>query len=180
MIKLKKLLKEENILIPRRSPEERRKNYIISIQKKIQQYIKDGSKGDLDLSDTPINQLPDNLTVGGGLSLSDTPITSLPNNLTVGEDLYLSDTLITSLPDNLTEVNGDLWLINTKITSLPDNLTVKGILNLSDTPITSLPDNLTVGGYLDLRGTPISKKYTKEQLKQMLPGVKGSLYGRIR
>jgi len=34
MIKLKKLLKEENILIPRRSPEERKKNHLIATQKK--------------------------------------------------------------------------------------------------------------------------------------------------
>jgi hypothetical protein len=88
---IKSLIKEENVLIPRRSPEERRKNYIISIQKKIQQYIKDGSKGNL---------------------------------------------------------------------------------VLTGTPITSLPDNLTVNWYLYLDNTPISKKYTKEQLKQMLPGVK--------
>ena len=101
MIKLISFLKEENILIPRRSSEEREKNYKISIQKKIQQYIKDGSKGDLDLSDTPITSLPDNLKVGGYLDLSGTPITSLPDNLKVGGNLDLSGTKITSLPDNL-------------------------------------------------------------------------------
>ena len=74
MIKLISFLKEENILIPRRSSEEREKNYKISIQKKIQQYIKDGSKGDLDLTNTPITSLPDNLEVGGGLNLRNTPI----------------------------------------------------------------------------------------------------------
>jgi hypothetical protein len=54
MIKLIDLLKENKILIPRRSPEEREKNYVIATQKKIQQYIKDGSKGDLNLANTPI------------------------------------------------------------------------------------------------------------------------------
>jgi len=67
-------LEQEKILVPRRSKEERQKNYLIATQKKIQQYIKDGSKGDLDLSDTPITSLPDNLKVGGGLYLNDTPI----------------------------------------------------------------------------------------------------------
>jgi hypothetical protein len=108
MIKLKKLLKEENILIPRRSPEERRTNYLIAIQKKIQQYIKDGSKGDLSLSNTPITSLPNNLKVGGWIDLSNTPITSLPNNLKVNGMLDLSGTKITSLPDNLT-VGGGLF-----------------------------------------------------------------------
>jgi hypothetical protein len=94
MIKLISFLKEENILIPRRSSEEREKNYKISTQKKIQQYIKDGSKDNLDLSHTPITSLPDNLKVGGSLYLYDTPITSLPDNLKVEGDLYLSNTPI--------------------------------------------------------------------------------------
>jgi len=138
MIKLISFLKEENILIPRRSSEEREKNYKISIQKKIQQYIKDGSKGNLDLNDTPITSLPDNLEVGGGLYLSGTPITSLP-----------------------------------------DNLEVRGDLNLSGTKITSLPDNLKVGGYLDLDNTPISKKYTNEEIKNIIIQQGGDIKGDI-
>ena len=139
-IKLIRLLLEEDQsnkfdLITKRSPEERQKNYSIVVQKKIQQYIKDGSKGNLNLRNTPITALPDNLTVDGGLYLS-----------------------------------------NTKITSLPDNLTVGGYLDLENTKITALPDNLTVRGNLDLANTPISKKYTKEEIKQMVPRVKGDIY----
>ena len=115
MIKLINILKENNILVPRRSPEERSKNYIIAIQKKIQQYIKDGSKGDLSLRNTPI-------------------------------------------------------------TSLPDNLTVRGYLDLNSTPITSLPYNLKVEGNLNLDNTPLSKKYTEDQIRKMVPGVKGNIY----
>jgi hypothetical protein len=59
------------------------------------------------------------------LDLNNTKITSLPDNLTVNGGLDLTNTKITSLPDNLT-VNGWLSLSNTKITSLPDNLTVEG------------------------------------------------------
>jgi hypothetical protein len=88
MIKLKHILFESveksKLLIPRRSREERMKNYKIAIHKQILKYIKDGSKGDLDLSDTPITELPDNLTVGGSLYLSDTQIKELPDNLKVG------------------------------------------------------------------------------------------------
>ena len=116
MIKLIDLIKENNkILVPRRSPEERQKNYNVVIQKKIKKYMDYGRKGDLDLSETPI--------------------TSLPNDLKVG---------------------GDLSLFNTKITSLPNDL--------------------QVGGDLNLHYTPISKKYTKEQIKQIYPGVKGDIY----
>ena len=80
MIKLIDLLKESNkILVPRRSPEERQKNFLIAIQRKIKKYMEDGGKGDLDLSDTPITSLPNDLEVGGSLFLNNAPITSLPN-----------------------------------------------------------------------------------------------------
>ena len=110
--------------------------------------------GCLYLQDTPIQSLPDNLTVGVNLDLRGTQIQSLPDNLTVGGSLDLQGTQIQSLPDNLT-VGGSLDLQGTQIQSLPDNLTVGGSLYLRDTQIQSLPDNLTVGGYLDLRGTQI-------------------------
>jgi len=154
MIKLLDIL-ENKILIPRRSKEERQKNYLIATQKKIQQYIKDGGKGYLDLRDTPITSLPDNLKVGGNLNLYNAKITSLPDNLTVA---------------------GILELTNTPITSLPNNLTVGRYLYLRNTPITSLPSDLKVGGYLNLRDTPISEKYTKEQIRQMVPNVKGDIF----
>ena len=154
MIKLIDLL-ENKILVPRRSKEERSKNYLIATQKKIQQYIKDGGKGDLDLKGTPITSLPQGLTVGRNLYLRNTPITTLPQNLKVG---------------------GNLSLNNTPITSLPQGLTVGGDLDLINTLITSLPQGLTVGRTLYLRNTPISKKYNEEQIQQMAPDVKGKIY----
>jgi hypothetical protein len=119
MIKLStyaKLLCETSydVLHPRRSPEERNKRYKIAILKKIKSYINNGSVGDLDLSNTPITSLPNNLRVGGNLFLNNTPISSLPDNLHVG---------------------GIFSLVNTKISSLPDNLRVGGYLNLRNTPI---------------------------------------------
>jgi len=41
------------------------------------------------------------LSVGGSLNLRDTSITALPDNLSVGGSLNLSDTRITALPDNV-------------------------------------------------------------------------------
>ena len=159
MIKLLDILLQENdeesILIPRRSPEERTKNYIIATNRKIQQYIKDGGKGHLDLDNTPITSLPSNLTVGGDLYLYNSKITSLPSDLKVGGSLYLSNTPIISLPSDL-KVGGYLYLYNSKITSLPSDL--------------------TVGGGLYLYNTPLSKSHTKKQIKQMAPGVKGNIY----
>ena len=118
------------------------------------------NNGNLDLSNTKITALPDNLTVGGNLYLSGTGITALPDNLTVGGWLDLSGTGITALPDNLT-VGGNLYLSDTKITALPDNLTVGGNLYLIGTEITALPDNLTVGGGLYLRGIKITNPTVK-------------------
>jgi hypothetical protein len=151
-----KIYENKSVLIPRRSAEERQKNYNIALQKKVQEYIKNGSVGELYLFNTPITSLPEGLTtVGGNLDISYTPITNLPEGLTV---------------------RGSLQLESTFITSLPEGLTVEGDLNLRGTSITSLPEGLTVGGYLQLKFTPISKKYTKEQLKEMLPNVKGEIY----
>jgi len=79
------------------------------------------------------------------LDLRNTQITSLPDNLSIRGDLYLTNTLITSLPNNLS-VRGFLDLTNTPITFLPDNLSVGGSLDLRNTPITSFPDNLAVSG----------------------------------
>jgi hypothetical protein len=89
MIKLKHILQEQRILIPRRSKEDRSKNHLIATQKKIQQYIKDGSEGDLDLNNAPITSLPNGLTIGGDLDLSRTLIDSLPADLKVDGDLYI-------------------------------------------------------------------------------------------
>ena len=130
-------------------------NEISNAQKKIEQYIKDGSEGDLDLSDTKITQLPDNLKVGGSLILRNTPITTLPSNLSVKGHLDLDDTKITQLPDNL-KIGGSLYLSDTPITQLPNNLKIYGSLNLNRTKITSLPSNLNINGYLGLRDTPIT------------------------
>ena len=105
---------QDSILVQRRTPDERLENFKIATAKKIQEYIKNGSEGDLHLSDTPITTLPDGLSVGG--------------------NLYLGYT-----------------------------------------QITTLPDGLRVGGNLELRDSPLSKKYTKEQIKQMYPDIKGEI-----
>ena len=164
MIKLLNILKETQILVPRRSSEERQKNYLIATQKKIQQYIKNGSQGNLDLSNTPIQSLPDGLKVG--------------------DDLYLGNCKnLKSLPKGLV-VGGGLYLMRTSIQSLPDGLKVGGYLTLYKTQIQSLPNGLKVGGDLDLSNTPLAKELIKkgytqneqEELKKMFPGVKRNIY----
>ena len=99
-------------------------------------------------------------------------------DLIVKGDLDLKNTKITQLPDNL-QVGGYLSLKNTKITQLPDNLQVEGWLNLENTKITQLPGNLKVGGTLWLVVTPIAKKYSKDQIKQIIEDKDGYVKGNI-
>jgi hypothetical protein len=54
MIKLLDILKDKK-LVPIRVGE-RAKNYQIVLQKQVQQYMKDGSKGDLNLRGTPLSK----------------------------------------------------------------------------------------------------------------------------
>lgn len=112
-------------------------------------------RGWLDLRDSKITSLPDNLVVRGLVYLRNADIESLPDNLVVSDWLDLRGTKITSLPNNLV-VGGCLYLCNTKITSLPDDIVVGGNLYLSDTDITTLPDNFILGGSLYLGGTKIT------------------------
>ena len=105
MIKLKDLIFEDSepvdILVPRRGRKDRNKNYQNIIQKQIQNYIKNGSKGDLDLANLPIQTLPDNLTVGGNLYLSASSIQELPDSLSVEGDLYIAGTPLSRKYDTL-------------------------------------------------------------------------------
>ena len=143
---LKILLEQENILVPRRT-KDRPERHLRALKEKIQQYIKNGSKGSLNLQNTPITSLPDNLKyVGGNLNLESTPIKSLPDNLEVGGNLDLTRTSITSLPDNL-KVGKDLYLEGSKIISLPDNL--------------------KVGGDLIVYRSPLAGKYTDEEIRNL-------------
>ncbi len=74
-------------------------------------------------------------------------------------------------------MNGSLWLDGCKnLKSLPNGLKVKGDLDLRDTNITSLPSDLEVEGDLYLYRTPIADIYTEEQIRKMVPGVKGGIW----
>ena len=159
MIKFLDILKEsdDNIFIPRGSKEEKDKVLIRRINDKIQEYIRNGSEGYLNLQYSPIRFLPKNLTRVGG-------------------NFYLLFSQIEKLPDNL-RVNRNLDLEGCKnLQSLPNGLKVYGELDLRDTNITFLPSDLEVGGDLALYRTPIANRYTKEQIREMIPGVEGRIY----
>jgi hypothetical protein len=190
MIKLKSLIYESKILIPRRSGPEREKRWIQEIRRKIQDYIKKGCVGDLNLRETPVKILPDNLKkVGGNLDLYKSQIEDLNNLEHVGGMLDLRHTSIKKLPDSLKEVYKTIWLRHATIEDLNNLEYVGGGLELEYTPIKKLPDNLKkigthlnlckskiedfnnleyVGGYLDLRYTPLSKTTTEKEIRSKI------------
>jgi hypothetical protein len=71
-------------------------------------------------------------------------------------------------------INGNLDLYEANIESLGNLTSVGGYLDLMNTKITSLGSLTSVGGWLNLRGTPLSKKYTEEEIRQMV-AVKKSI-----
>jgi hypothetical protein len=86
------------------------------------------------------NNIPltkEELNVKGNLDLSDSQITQLPEGLKVGGDLYLNRTNIKSLPEGL-KVGGNLSFLKCKnLTLLPKGLDVGGWLVLRGTNIIS-------------------------------------------
>ena len=113
-------------------------------------------------------------SIGDDLNLVGTSIQSLGNLKSVGGSLDLRSTTIQSL-GNLESVGGDLYLRGSEIQSLGNLKSVGEYLDLRDTTIQSLGNLKSVGGVLMLTDTPISKKYYKEQIRQMI-NVKGDIY----
>jgi hypothetical protein len=147
---------KQRLLKTRRSKEERGKNHIVAIHRQIQQYIKDGRDGDLDLYQTQITSLPDDLEIVDG-------------------ELDLGESQITSLPDDLT-VTGDLILTDSAIEILPRGLRVEGELGMSGTGIREIPPDLRVDGGIVLLDTYFSNKiehdgYSREKLRAMFPST---------
>ena len=150
--------KPPTIFIPRRTDsEDRDKRYAVSIQKQIQNYIKNGGDN-LDFSISPIQSIPDNLKFVNG-------------------DLNLFNTKIKSLPDNLT-VDGALDIRYTKLTKLPDNLTVNELYVDFTVLINQLPKNLKVTDivYINRDDRKKVKVYTVKELKKLFPNVNNFMY----
>jgi len=89
----------------------------------------------------------DKLRANGSLDLRGTPIQSLKNLKMVIDNLDLEGTPIQDL--------GNLEYVG-------------GYFDLSRTLIQDLGNLRYVGGWLDLEGTPLSKKYSKEEIRQMV------------
>jgi len=116
-------------------------------------------EGNLDLSGEQLTKLPNDLYVDGWLGLSNCPqLTKLPDKLYAGKTLSISKTNIKELPDNL-YVGGNLFLI--------------------ETSIEEIPNNLYVGRNLFIQNTPLSRKYTHEEIYEMITLRGGEIIGEI-
>lgn len=139
------------------------------------QYRYDGS---LDLSDTNIKKLPNDLYVDGILLLNNcNELTELPSNLHVEAYLSLKGCEnITELPNKL-YVGSYLDLEYSGIKSLPEGLEVGGDLYLDSTNIKFLPKGLKVGGTLVLGYNFYLLNFSDDELFQMIdPNGNGEGY----
>ena len=143
MIKLKDLLfegKPPSIFIPRRMEDR--------VERLIKQYIRNGSRNELDLSDYGLTKLPEilkNVDVERYFICSVNKLTTLENSpKTVGGSFYCGNNQLISLKGAPTYVGGEFGCGNNKLTSLEGAPTY-------------------VGGSFNCRYNPV--KFTEEQVR---------------
>ena len=117
MIKLKQLLLEAtapDIFIPRRMENR--------VDRYIKQYIRNGSKGNLNLNQMELIELPEilkNVSVDGDFDCSNNKLTSLTGAPTsVGGTFNCTTNKLTSLKGSPVNVGVDFWCDSNKLTSL--------------------------------------------------------------
>ena len=116
--------------------------------------------GNLELSRTQLlRRLPNGLVVKGNINLSSSHIEQLPDDVKIGGDLTLSYTKhLQRLPDTFTKINGNLDLYNSTCSHWGNALTfIGGGANCRNSAITKLPHNLTINGSLSLEYSAITK-----------------------
>ena len=150
MIKLKDILleaKAPSIFIPRRLGDR--------VERMVRIYIRNGSKGDLDLSNMNLTKLPDIL-----------------KDITVGGNFYCGNNKLTSLEGAPKSVGASFACSNNKLTSLQcDHITVGGDFYCSFNKLTSLDGApKTVGGNFHCYQNPV--KFTEKQVRSV-SDVKG-------
>lgn len=173
MIKLKDILLENtapDIFVPRRMEDR--------VERLINLYIRNGSKGYLNLRQMNLNKLPDilkNVNVGGPFNCSVNNLTSLENApKSVDGDFYSSANQLTSLVGAPKTVGGDFYCSYNLLTSLegaPE--TVSGDFYCSNNKLTSLTGvPKYVGGIFVCNGNP--GNFTEAQVRAVCD-VKGEV-----
>ena len=88
--------------------------------------------------------------------------------------IYLKDTN----SQTKTYIQNTSGMIKTLL-KLPDNLYVKESLALDGANITELPNNLYVGWNLYIYNTSLAKKYTDDEIREMITSKGGTIKARI-
>ena len=156
MIKLKDILfegKPPSIFVPRRMEDR--------IERMIKNYIRNGSKGDLDLSRLNLTVLPDIL-----------------KDISVDGDFFCNGNNLTSLEGAPKTVNGDFGCGHNKLTSLEgSHKSVGGSFYCGFNNLTSLTGAPKfVGGVFSCGFNEI--KFTEQQVRAVC-NVKGDIYGAL-
>ena len=154
MIKLKDILlegKPPSIFVPRRMEDR--------FERMIKNYVKNGSKGDLDLSKLKLTVLPEIL-----------------KDISVDGDFFCNGNNLTSLEGAPKTVNGDFGCGHNKLTSLEGSpKSVGGSFYCGFNNLTSLTGAPKfVGGVFSCGFNEI--KFTEQQVRAVC-NVKGDLYG---
>ena len=165
MIKLKDILlegKPSSIFVPRRTEDR--------VERMIKNYIRNGNKGNLDLSDLKLTVLPDilkDIDVGGSFVCSVNLLTSL-NNLPkyVGKSFYCDNNKLTSLEGIPAYVSGNFVCSGNLLTELPSilkDIDIELFFSCANNKLTSLNNSpKSVGGsfycgynqLISLKGAP--------------------------
>jgi hypothetical protein len=109
---------------------------------------------DVDLSNSSLSTMPENLSFLGTLDIDKTMLTELPPGTTVRSHLWARNTQITKLGTGL-RVGGRLVLSGSPITTIPNDIGFES-LDISNCPVSELPEGLKVNA-LDIHGTQITK-----------------------
>ena len=124
-------------IVPKEEEEEENPIYkVYTAEEKIEEYIKNGSKGNLMIvANDDLRELPTNLIVRGNLNL----------------------------------------VLCKNLKSLPQGLNVEGTLEIYGSGVENIPTDIKVRKKFSAGGTPFSKKYTKKEIKDMYPGIQGTM-----
>lgn len=117
------------------------------------------------LKNSKLKNLPTWLTeVNGDLILSNSNIEKIPNSLIVTGDIVAPDSMLNTIEILIS--HGSLWLDNCKITKLPNNLKVNGFLSVENIIFEEFPTNLKINGNLFIAGSNL-EKFSDEELYKM-------------
>ena len=132
---------------------------------KIYNYVKNGSSGELDLAHSMLTHLPNWLTkVEGNLVLSNSNIEKIPNSLTVTGDIVAPDSMLNTI--EILVSHRSLLLDNCKITKLPDGLIVHGYLSVEGIQFEQFPKNLVIKGNFYIKNSNL-EQFSNEELREM-------------